>query len=101
MWGQQTEEEDQHVGGCQKYGPFLGALNIRCRFFDRDPKRDHNFDSHPCGLHAMGPDCGDVWAACWCKSAVCLRHVMPWLMTRVQYHVCSDMKIPKDRNSLI
>ena len=20
-----------HVGGCQKYGPFLGTLNIRCR----------------------------------------------------------------------
>ena len=30
--------------GCQNYGPFLGALNIRCR---RDPKKDHNFDNHP------------------------------------------------------
>ena len=20
-----------HMGGCQKYGPFLGTLNIRCR----------------------------------------------------------------------
>ena len=20
-----------HLGGCQKYGPFLGTLNIRCR----------------------------------------------------------------------
>ena len=24
-------------------GPFLGTLNI-----NRDPKRDHNFDNHPC-----------------------------------------------------
>ena len=26
--------------------PFLGTLNIRCHY-DRDPKRDHNFDNHP------------------------------------------------------
>ena len=33
------------MGGCQNFGLFLGALNIRCRI--RDPKRDHNFDNHP------------------------------------------------------
>ena len=35
------------MGGCQNYGPFLGTLNNRCRNYKRDPKRDHNFDSHP------------------------------------------------------
>ena len=39
-----------HMGGCQNYGPFLGALNIRFRnYYNRDPKRDHNFDIHPHG----------------------------------------------------
>ena len=34
--------------GCQNYGPFLGTLNVRCRIkYNRDPKRDHNFDNHP------------------------------------------------------
>ena len=28
-------------------GPFLGALNIRCRIIIGIPKRDHNFDNHP------------------------------------------------------
>ena len=40
-----------HVGGCQNYGPFFGTLNIRCRnvpYYNRDPKRDHIFDNHPC-----------------------------------------------------
>ena len=30
-------------------GPFLGTLNIRCRIIIGTPKRDHNFDNHPCG----------------------------------------------------
>ena len=33
------------MGGCQKCGPFLGTLNIRCRIH-RDPKAVHNFDNH-------------------------------------------------------
>ena len=33
-----------HVAGCQNYGPFLGTLNN----YNRDPKRDPNFDNHPC-----------------------------------------------------
>ena len=36
------------MGGYQNYGPFLGTLKIRCRIINRDPKRDHKFDSHPC-----------------------------------------------------
>ena len=35
------------MGGCQKYGPFLGTLNIRGRIIIGTPKRDHNFDNHP------------------------------------------------------
>ena len=35
------------LGGCQNYGPFLGTLNIRGPYYNRDPKRDHNFDNHP------------------------------------------------------
>ena len=27
-----------YMGGCQNYGPFLGA---------RDPERDHNVDNYP------------------------------------------------------
>ena len=36
-----------YMGGCQNYGPFLGTLNIRVPYYNRDPKRDHNFDNHP------------------------------------------------------
>ena len=35
------------MGGCQNYGPFLGALNIRCRTIIGTQKRGHNFDNHP------------------------------------------------------
>ena len=35
------------MGGGQNYGPFLGTLNIRCRYCNRDPKRDHHLDNHP------------------------------------------------------
>ena len=36
-----------YMSGCQSYGPFLGALNIRGRSITGDPKRDQNFDNHP------------------------------------------------------
>ena len=36
----------QHMGNCQNYGPFLGPLN-QAPYYNRDPKRDHNFDSSP------------------------------------------------------
>ena len=36
-------------GGCQNCGPFLSTLYIRCRIILGYPKRDHNFDNHPCG----------------------------------------------------
>ena len=35
-----------YMGGCQKYGPFLGILNIRCRIIIGTQKRDHNFENH-------------------------------------------------------
>ena len=34
----------QYMGTCQNDGPLCGPLN-----YIKDPKRDHNFDSHPCG----------------------------------------------------
>ena len=27
--------------------PFLGTLNISVPYYNKDPKRDHNFDNHP------------------------------------------------------
>ena len=35
------------MGGCQNYGPFLGTLKYEVPYYNRDPKRDHNFDNHP------------------------------------------------------
>ena len=26
-------------------------------YYNRDPKRDHNFDNHPCGLNDIGFNC--------------------------------------------
>ena len=34
------------MGDCQNYGPFLGPLNW-APYYNRDPKRDHNFDNPP------------------------------------------------------
>ena len=36
------------MGGYQNHGPLLGPLNTRCRIIFRTPKKDHNFDNHPC-----------------------------------------------------
>ena len=35
-------------GWLSNYGPYLGTLNIRCRILIGIPKRDHDFDNHPC-----------------------------------------------------
>ena len=43
-----------YMGGYQYYGTFLGTLNIRCRMFNRDPKRDPNFDNRPYGPGPSG-----------------------------------------------
>ena len=34
------------MGDCQNHGPFLGPLN-EAPYYNRDPKRDHNFDNPP------------------------------------------------------
>ena len=39
------------MGGCQNYGPFLGYPNDQSPYYNRDPKRDHNFDNHPHVAH--------------------------------------------------
>ena len=35
------------VSGCQNYDPFLGHPKYEVPYYNRDPKRDHNFDNHP------------------------------------------------------
>ena len=35
------------MGGCQNYGQFFGYPKYEVPYFNRDPKRDHNFDNHP------------------------------------------------------
>ena len=35
------------MGGCQNYGPFFGYPRYEVPYYNRDPKRDHNFDNHP------------------------------------------------------
>ena len=41
------------MGNCQNYGPFLGPYYNTGPNLG-DPKRDHNFDSSPCGLCTCG-----------------------------------------------
>ena len=41
------------MGGCQKYGPFLGTLNNRCRIIIGYPKGDPNFDNHPYDIYTL------------------------------------------------
>ena len=38
-----------YMGGCQNYDPFLGTPNY-VPYYNRDPKRDHNFDNNPYAL---------------------------------------------------
>ena len=37
---------NNHKGGCQNYGPFLEYPKYWVPYYNRDPKRDHNFDNH-------------------------------------------------------
>ena len=41
------------MGDCPNYGPFLGPLN-KAPYYNRDPKRDHNFDNPPCIIPVKG-----------------------------------------------
>ena len=50
-----------HMGGCQKYGPFLRVLNIKWHLVFRGPiKGDQSFDNHP-HLEALGPGADWAW----------------------------------------
>ena len=40
------------MGGCQNSGPFFGYPIYEGPYYNRDPKRDHNFDNHPHALAA-------------------------------------------------
>ena len=46
------------MGGCQNYGPLLGAPKYLVPYHTRDPKRDHNFNSYPCAKSVEAP--GDL-----------------------------------------
>ena len=35
------------MGGCQNYGPFVGYPKYLVPYYNRVPKKDHNFDNHP------------------------------------------------------
>ena len=35
------------MGSCQNYGPFLGYPKYSVPYYNKDPKRDPNFDNHP------------------------------------------------------
>ena len=35
------------MGGGQNYGPFLGYPKYEVPYYNKDPKKDHNFDNHP------------------------------------------------------
>ena len=35
------------MGGCQNYGPFLGYPKYEVPYYNKDPKRDHDFDNPP------------------------------------------------------
>ena len=43
------------MGGCQNYGPFLGALNSWCRIILRTPKRDPILENYPYGMDLKDP----------------------------------------------
>ena len=39
------------MGGCQNNGPFFGYPKYQASYYNREPKRDHNFDNHPNEKH--------------------------------------------------
>ena len=51
------------MGNCQNYGPFLGPLNW-APYYNRDPKRDHNFDSSPFSEYQYPGACACLLGAC-------------------------------------
>ena len=40
---------EPHMGGCQEYGPvcLFGYPKYSVPYYNRDPKRDCDFDDHP------------------------------------------------------
>ena len=45
-----------YMGGCQNYEPFSWChIQNYVPYYDRDPKRDHNFDNHPYTSQFLGP----------------------------------------------
>ena len=43
-----------YMAGLSKLWFLLGTLNIRGPYYNRDPKRDYNFDNHPYGIARKG-----------------------------------------------
>ena len=44
--------------GGQNYGPFWGTLNKKVPYYNRDPKRDPNFDNYPYDFGGFGSGLG-------------------------------------------
>ena len=61
------------MGGCQKYGPFLGTLNIRCRIIVGTQKRDPNIDNHPYSVWDLRPYDERTWALRECTVGFFVR----------------------------
>ena len=74
------------MGGCQKNGPFLGTLNIRCRIIIGIKKRGHNFENHPyefsitngegAGAGAGASGATSTWAPKVCKIMAFMAIIM-------------------------
>ena len=47
------------MGGCQNCAPFFGYPKYYVPYYNKEPKRDHNFDNHP----SQGSECGFVGTA--------------------------------------
>ena len=74
--GSKVSAQQQHMGGCQNYGPFWVLSIIRHLVF-RGPKKgrsrtinDEHFDNHPCGMLRIVLK---SWYFAWGPSA---RHLM-------------------------
>ena len=59
-----------HYGWLSKLGPLLGYPKYWVPYYNRDPKRDHNFDNHPYGPTQLLSKCH----AFWFESSTCSRH---------------------------
>ena len=66
---------------------------IRCRTFHRDPKRDHNFENHPCRVAKFWTFSSAAYSELSGASASLGQHdirVYDWHLHQRQVHICFD-----------